>query len=271
MIGIDVVIYLDVLFVINFVFNYIGLLLTKLVACIQVKRWKIIVAATISSVIQLYLTISRTCLIGSRYIVSNLILEIIVIWIVFGKMKIKKYITFICLHTGVVLLMGGLICTIYDKFLAYQKEDISIMEVLLIAILTFVIIKYTLPIILRNIYYKERIYETILSLKGKEIRLKALLDTGNSLTEPTTGKRVTIVEKKTISSFNDLRIDKIYVIPYKSLGKDDGILYGIEVDKLIVKYENYEKINENAIIAIYNGSLSRDGRYNAILHGEILV
>ena len=100
---------------------------------------------------------------------------------------------------------------------------------------------------------------------------KALLDTGNSLTEPTTGKKVTVVEKNIISSFNDVKVDKIYIIPYKSLGKENGILYGIQVDELIIRYEKYQKTLDNAIVGIYNGKLSRDNRYNAILHSESLV
>ena len=128
-----------------------------------------------------------------------------------------------------------------------------------------------MPYVIKNIYYKERIYKVTINLKGKEVILKGLLDSGNALREQTTNKGVTIVEKHMLKEFFNVHIDKIYIIPFKSLGKDEGMLYGIQVDELVISHAKFEKKTKEAIIGIYNGRLSNDNRYNAILHSECLM
>lgn len=242
-----------------------------MVVNIPVKLWRLIVVAVIDAIFQLIIIVNSFNGENIVLFILGFVIEVFNILLVFGKLRIKKYITYMGVHMGIIFLMGGIVTSIHERYVAYKKHEMTLMGVILIGILSFLLIKYTLPIILRSIYYRERIYDVVISLKGKEIRIKGLLDTGNSLVEPTTGKKVTVVEKRIISKFNDLHIDKIFIIPYKSLGKDDGVLYGIEVDSLVIKYEKYHKTHEKAIIAIYSGDLSRDGRYNAILHSESLV
>lgn len=268
---INITIYWDTLCIINFIFDLIGIYLTAYVADIKISIKKSILASLIMTSLQMILMVYEVNKISWLYILINMGLEILIVLLVFNKMKVKKLIMLIGLHMAIVFLIGGLVTAFYNKIVEFQRKEISFIELILIGIVTLLIIKYSIPIILKSIYYKEKIYEVIIRLKGKETRFKALLDTGNSLQEPTTGKKVTVVEKEIISKFNDVQIDKIYIIPYKSLGKENGVLYGIQVDELIIKYEKYQKIIENAIIGIYNGKLSKDNRYNAILHGESLV
>ena len=94
-IKIEVIVYWDILFIINFIFNYISIVLTKLVANIPAKFWRISIAAVLGSVFQLYTMINKINLIGLAYIISNFILEIVVVLIVFGKLKVKKSIILI--------------------------------------------------------------------------------------------------------------------------------------------------------------------------------
>ena len=74
-----------------------------------------------------------------------------------------------------------------------------------------------------------------------------------------------------LKEFFNVHIDKIYIIPFKSVGKDEGMLYGIQVDELIISHAKFHKKTKDAIIGIYNGKLSNDNRYNAILHSESLM
>lgn len=271
MINIEVIIYWDILSIINFAFDFMTIYLTACIASVYIRIKRCVIAAAILTLSQMILMVTHINNIWWLYILLNICNEIIIVLMVFGKMKLKKCILMISIHMGITFLMGGIITAFYDKIIAYKRHQVSIIELFLIGTIAFLLIKNSVPLILRSIYYREKIYEVMIRLKGKEIRLKALLDTGNSLTEPTTGKKVTVVEKKIISSFNDVKVDKIYIIPYKSLGKENGILYGIQVDEIIIKYDNYQKTLDNAIVGIYNGKLSRDNRYNAILHSESLV
>lgn len=270
-VNIEVVVYLDILFIVNLLYSFIGILLTTLVVNIPAKLWRLIVIAVVDAIFQLIIIVNFHNEDNIVLFLLGFVIEVFNILLVFGKLRIKKFLSYMGVHMGIIFLMGGIVTAVHERYVAYKQHEMTIMGVILIGILTFLVIKYTLPIILRSIYYRERIYEVILSLKGKEIKVKGLLDTGNSLLEPTTGKKVTIVEKRILSKFNDLHIEKIFIIPYKSLGKEDGVLYGIEVDSMTIRYEKYRKVHDKAIIAIYSGDLSKDGRYNAILHSESMV
>lgn len=87
---------------------------------------------------------------------------------------------------------------------------------------------------------------------------------GNLLKEKESNLPVIIVEKKKIDKL-EVEIDKTHIIPFSSLGNDNGILIGFKPDyiKVITDEDNFEK---KAIVGIYNGNLCGDsGDYNAII------
>ena len=59
-------------------------------------------------------------------------------------------------------------------------------------------------------------------------------------------------------------IPKLKMIPFSSLGKQNGMLIGIKPEKVEVINEQIEEKN-NAIIGIYNKSLTKRGEYNALI------
>ena len=63
---------------------------------------------------------------------------------------------------------------------------------------------------------------------------------------------------------------KLKVIPFSSLGKQNGMLLGIKAEKVIIKFEEEEKENQNIIIGIYNKSLTKRGEYRALLGIELM-
>ena len=64
----------------------------------------------------------------------------------------------------------------------------------------FLLIKYTMPYIIKSIYYRERIYKVTLKLKDTTITVNGLLDSGNVLIKnATTGS----YDEIDIDSYND--------------------------------------------------------------------
>ena len=126
-------------------------------------------------------------------------------------------------------------------------------------------------------------------INGKFINVKAIIDTGNFLKEPITKTPVIVVEKQALLGIvpdcildniekiiNGEDIDlgeyisKIRLIPFSSIGKENGILLGIKSDKVLLETEENNIIIDNIIIGIYNGILSKDGRYRALVGLELL-
>ena len=61
------------------------------------------------------------------------------------------------------------------------------------------------------------------------------------------------------------------MIPFYSIGQEHGILKGMEIDQLVIKQDDRQIVQKNAIIAFYEGKLSNDRSYQMILHQSLLI
>lgn len=99
-----------------------------------------------------------------------------------------------------------------------------------------------------------------------EICVCGLLDTGNGLTEPISGKPVAILESEIWKQMEqEKRPEKMRVIPFHSIGKENGILEGYEVDKIEIEYNADKRELNKVMIAVFQGKLSSKGEYQMIL------
>ena len=157
----------------------------------------------------------------------------------------------------------------------------------IILITAFKVIKS--KITAKDIYCNIEIY-----LEQKKIEIKAMLDTGNLLKEPISGMPVIVVEhtklydiipKEILNNLDkilggDLEsipeeikekyLTKLKVIPYSSLGKQNGMILGIKADKIKIIKEDENIIKNNIIIGIYNKPLTKRGEYNGLVGIELL-
>lgn len=96
-----------------------------------------------------------------------------------------------------------------------------------------------------------------------------LIDTGNGLREPVSGRPVAILEKEIWNKMKRWkRPEKFRIIPFHSIGKARGTLEGYEVDHIRIEYENGSKELHGVLIAVFDGRLSSKGRYQMLLPPE---
>lgn len=114
---------------------------------------------------------------------------------------------------------------------------------------------------------------------GKAVELTALVDTGNMLCDPLSGRKVLIAEAETLSPLFAFCIEDILkdgfkpellpegfrLIPYNSIGKKDGLLVAFVPD--LVEIDS--KKEDNIITAVFDGVLSGSGDYNALIGPNI--
>lgn len=82
----------------------------------------------------------------------------------------------------------------------------------------------------------------------------------NNLDEIINGKEVDLKEYTS----------RVRIIPFTSLGKENGILLGLKADNVTVEMEENSSIIKNVIIGIYNGVLSKNGKYKALIGFDLL-
>ena len=63
---------------------------------------------------------------------------------------------------------------------------------------------------------------------------------------------------------------KIRIIPFTSLGKENGILLGLKADYITIELEENSIKIQNIIIGIFNGTLTKTGKYHGLIGLDII-
>jgi len=160
------------------------------------------------------------------------------------------------------------------------------------SIISFILIKTSMKLIKLKSYFRKKnmICNIELFLNDRSLKLKALLDSGNLLTDTITGAPVIIVYKEKIRALFDncylKYIDSlteggdienefyneynIRVIPYVSVGQSNGLMVVCKVDKVKVEYQGESNVIDNVLIGFYNEALSKNDKYSALIGLQIL-
>ncbi len=153
----------------------------------------------------------------------------------------------------------------------------------------FIVITIISNIIRSNLDKRAMICDLEIYYDGKYKKIKTMLDTGNLLKEPISKTDVVIVEKDSLEGLisNDILKNikcilngnwledsnihsyKFKLIPFSSLGNDNGLLIGFKPDYIKI-YGEEECIRKNILIGIYDGKLSRTNSYTSLIGLDIL-
>lgn len=291
-------IYIDIIIVENLIMNYIILYATGLISKNKIYYLRTFFASLIGAIYVAIQYISKLNIYSN--IIIKIILSIIITFIAFNPQNIKKMTKQLILLYLTTFTFGGV-----ATYLIYvlKPQDIVIkngiyvgtyvLKVIFIgAILGTIILMISFRLSKNKITKKDMICKIKIKLNGKETILNTMVDTGNMLKEPITGNPVVVVEKTALYNLmpkeilnntesilggdfekipEDIKnkyIPKLKIIPFSSLGKQNGMLIGIKPEKLEVINEQIEEKN-NTIIGIYNKSLTKRGEYNALIGIEL--
>lgn len=291
-------IYIDIIIVENLIMNYIILYATGLISKNKIYYFRIFLASLIGAIYAVTQYVSKLYIYSN--IIVKIILSIIIVFVAFNPQNIKKMCKQLVLFYLATFTFGG-VATYLIYVLKPQNIIIKngmyigtyVLKVIFIgAILGTVILNIGFKFAKNKITKKDMICKIKIKLNKKEIILNAMVDTGNMLKEPITGNPVVVVEKTELYDLipkeildniesilggdfekipEDIKneyIPKLKIIPFSSLGKQNGMLVGIKPEKLEVINEQVEEKN-NVIIGIYNKSLTKRGEYNALIGIEL--
>ncbi len=143
--------------------------------------------------------------------------------------------------------------------------------VLLAAALTYTVIDILIGRQRQRMALEEYRAEITLEDQGGRWKLTGLIDTGNHLTEPLTGRPVSILdwqEAEKIERFCQiLKEENGYLyIPYHAIGTEHGWLMGIVIDAMRINYKGEEIRILHPVLAVSREKLSTDGRYQIIIN-----
>lgn len=293
-------IYIDVVFIENLIMNYIILYGTAIISKVTPKQIRLIIASTVGAIYAIiaYMSILK---IYSTFILK-IILSIIIIYIAFNPQNIKTMLKQLILFYLASFVFGGA-----AFFLIYvvKPQDIILRNgvfvgtyplkiAILGAIVGFSIIVLAFKIVRNKLSKKSLFCNVKIKLNNNEIDTTALIDTGNLLKDPISNMPVIVVERTLLYDvlprqiLNNLEnilggelenfseeikneyISKLKVIPFSSLGKQNGMLLGIKADEINIESEEESITKDNVIVGIYDKSLTKRGEYRALVGMNLL-
>lgn len=274
------IVYLDVFFMINFIMDYMIILITSRIAKVKKKRIRQLAGAGCGA---LYSVIVIKPLTNHLFKITlvNILIAAVIVLISFGFTSASVYIKNVFLLFVVSFTMSGIInylyySTVIGKYVRNvlsgdSNKVVNARKFILVSVLAYILLSAIVRIIFSVRKDMELYYDVKITFRGKSVVVRGLYDTGNGLTEPVSGKMVHIAEYKILKPLlegDEKAKENIYVIPFHSIGEEDGIMYGIRMDEMVVLVDDEPKFLYNPIIGIYTGNVSKRGNYSVILNRE---
>lgn len=284
-------IYLDIVFLENVFINYTILIATTMLLKQKFKFGKALISSTVGGIASIILFLIKSSLLIE--ISLKILISVIMILIVYGK---KKFLRNILLFYLTSLVFGGvatiIIFSIKPESLniseKFSNGNILIKNIIKASIISTVVIFIVSKLIKNSELKKRNIYDLEIFYKGKMLKIKAFLDSGNLLKEPITGKSVIIVEKDSLKGIVERDvIDNLknilsgkwlkdvntkfsfFIIPFVSLGNDNGILIGFKPEYIKI-YAETEILKNDIVIGIYDGKLNNNNLYTSLIGLNVL-
>ena len=274
-------IYLDIVFLENALMNYIILYATGFVQKRKMKNFKLIISSVLGA---LYAIISYLKIIPIySTLFMKILLSVIMIYVAFNNENAKQLLKNLLLFYLASFVIGGcalaMLYMISPKRVSFQNGVLVgtyPMKITLIAgLVGFFIIQYSFSLNKRQMKIKDLLCELEIVVNNKKLKMKGYIDSGNTLKDPISKKSVIIVEKDVMQEIVDVNKLiggdenlKIRLIPFKSIGKQNGMLIGIRPEYVKIKYNENQIITKKVIIGIYDKKISKN--YSALIGLEIL-
>lgn len=261
-------IYLDTLYMMNFIIHLWILFLIRRRFALPVREIRVWIAAATGTTVYiiLFLTAVNSHLPGIEFaamIASVLTLAFILLP---GRKRYlwKKVILYGFLCSFVI---SGVLKAVFTKWRLFSGREITVWAVLAgiyacIKAGEFLMGKW------KN-RKKQSICRAVIKSAGVKTKVTALLDTGNSLLEPISGKPVCLIEEELLARITLENTLFYRAIPFKSVGCEHGILYGVEIPKLTIYKDEECFVLEQVVCAGVPHQLSHKKAYRMILHPDL--
>ena len=303
--GIYLTFYMDVIWLLNFLFDVLLLQFTALLLKTKIAWWRLIAAGVIAS-FSVFGYVSATLSFLLHPLVK-LALSVLIVWTAFGFRRFKFFLqATLTFYITTFILGGGLIGLHY--FFQYESQfsqsllmasvrgfgdPISWIFVIIgFPVLWFISTKQSEKWEMSKIRFHEtvKVYVEIMDFKWN---LTGLVDSGNQLYDPLSKLPVMIIStshlenripsdilqiSQTPDDYLNGRISlpegwdyRMRMIPARTVGQTGELLVAFKPDQIVIETKSGARIEPKALIAFSSHSLSSEGMFNCIIHPKMMT
>lgn len=299
-------IYLDIVVLENIVINYLILLVTAKFSKNRANNLRLLLGAVLGAAYLAAMLLLPEMKIYTT-LLSKCLLSVAMIAVTFHLKKLSEFLKTLLIFYGSTFIFAGagFALMFFNRDWGILRNGIMVTplsffntswaELLLALAVTLIILRVIWDMI-QNRFLREKLLVRLrITFDKKAIELFALVDTGNSLHDPLTNMPVVVVEFSAIRDLlpEDIRsifekdpdidlnavtatiscsdwFSRFRLIPFTSLGKENGMLIGFRPDYIEIGSENEKKGVRDVIVGIYNKALSRNEKYRALVNPELM-
>lgn len=293
------VIYADILFFENLLANCLILKLSSAISGIPLKTIRMIFASSLGALYAV-ITVTIPTMAFMSALLTRIIVSTLMILVAFkirtfpefmrrwGMMLLSAFLLAGCTYALSNFLDGG---TVSRAGFMYISPKGILKAFLFSAGLCIVLVRPIGRILSGKAFKEGSIIPVYIKVDDKSVRFHALVDTGNSLIDPITGYPVMVVEADTVKAIlpgevyesvisNNMGLytdhgesawfKRIHLIPFKSIGKENGMLTGFRPDNIRIGQEGSFKEINDVIVGVCGMKLSGSDRYSALIGPAML-
>lgn len=254
-------IYIDSLLLVNFVMNLYCLELVNLIFLRTATRMKVVLGAIAGAVLYLvpFLFPGEGWL---KILIFFPAAAVVMILITFRTDSVNSFMRVFGLLMLSTFALGGSMIFLFRIFPGLQNIMTGILGIMGIGALVFMEAAHLI-----SHSRQQDICKVELIGKGARITVNALVDSGNGLVEPVSGSPVCVLEKTVFESlWRNGKPEGFRVIPYHSVGKKNGILYGYLIPEIRINRNGLVRTCRDIYVGVIEEQLAAAEGYCMILN-----
>ncbi len=280
--------YIDVLFFINFIVDFLLLIITALLGGYRISRLRFTLSSVIGGIYGILAIFPTLTLLSA--VPTRLLFGFVLCLLSFGYENIKKSIKqFLILIVAAISCAGAvcIACLIATSTLPNTNFFNALFQLAPnIVILSAVLVYILLGVILKGRALDRKIINLKIKLGMREVNLRTLVDTGNYLRDFTTNTSVLVVWKENVCALFDAHIGKFLsecdltdpmnvlislpddsekppfrLISYHTVGTSNGLLLAFSANSFESKCDKQKTIT----VALSQYPVSDNATFDAII------
>jgi len=281
-------VYIDELFILNAVINFILLFATKRIIRSNSSNPRLFFGSVIGAIYAVFMFLPNVEFIYS--FIGKLIFSLILVAITYNIKTLKKYTRAVGVFYMVSFVFGGSAYAILSLTSGNAKIHMTLKILVTSTVIAYIFITFLTSYYKRLAIRETKFINLSVYIDEKKAIINCLIDTGNSLYDPLSDLPVIVVELESICDLlpNELcdvfrqrlplesiseklgKCDfkkRLRLIPFRSLGSNNGIIIGFMPDKVTIN----DKSVGGTIIGIYAERLSSDNSYCALINPQVFA
>lgn len=254
--------YIDVFFLVNFMMDYLMLLVTRKMLKCSATHGNVCVGALAGAFLTCVVVILPVPYAFVKFMLFHLAVNTCMIKLGLKVSHIREFARAFCLLYVSGFLLGGVFTFLHQYVRAWSLF-------FALAIASYYLVQGIWKLMVLTQRIRQFDCEVTLYLGENSYPMHAVIDTGNTLLDPLSGKPVSVVSREIFpESVLSEHTGQMREVPYRAVGTDAGVIPVLTFDRMRICWEQDFWV-EHPVIALAKESLSAAGRYEMILNPEL--